>query len=421
MRYSLLGLAAAVGVANGQIATYCAAGQTGICYSVNIPTTSVQSGSGPIYVQITAPSSKEWVAVGQGSQMAGANIMIIYADESGTNVTLSPRLGLGQFMPNYNSAAQVTLLAGSGISNGIMTANVRCDSCQTWSGGSMSYTDSNSNWIWSEKGGAPISSNDQSAQLVQHDEMGNFNFDLTKAAGGSSLNPFVVSSSTSGSSNASATASAGTITPTGSSGSGSSTSTVVNPIPRIMAHGILMSLAFLIFFPFGALTMRLLSFPNLVWVHGSIQLFAYVCVVAGAGLGIWYANTYHLLNKTHPVIGLVVFSALFFQPILGVIHHSIYKKSATPKRTVFAHVHIWYGRALLILGAINGGLGLQLANNTTKGEIAYGVVAGVVFLIYIGVTAMASLKGKRAGGTDEKMRGSPRGSPDRTAMMENGR
>lgn len=58
--------------------------------------------------------------------MAGANIMVIYADQSGTNVTLSPRLGLGHFMPNYNPDAKVTLLDGSGIKDGVMTANVRC-------------------------------------------------------------------------------------------------------------------------------------------------------------------------------------------------------------------------------------------------------------------------------------------------------
>lgn len=32
----------------------------------------------------------------------------------------------------------------------------------------------------------------------------------------------------------------------------------------------------------------------------------------------------------------------------------------------------------MILAVINGGLGLKLAANTTGGEIAYGVVAGVV-------------------------------------------
>ena len=40
----------------------------------------------------------------------------------------------------------------------------------------------------------------------------------------------------------------------------------------------------------------------------------------------------------------------------------------------------------MLCGIINGGLGLQLAANTKKGEIAYGVVAGIIGLIYILVT-----------------------------------
>lgn len=58
--------------------------------------------------------------------MKNSNIFIIYADASGTNVTLSPRLGVGEVEPNFNADAQVSLLEGSGIANGQMTANVRC-------------------------------------------------------------------------------------------------------------------------------------------------------------------------------------------------------------------------------------------------------------------------------------------------------
>ena len=46
-------------------------------------------------------------------------------------------------------------------------------------------------------------------------------------------------------------------------------------------------------------------------------------------------------------------------------------------------MHIWYGRLLILLGIINGGLGLQLAANTTAGEIIYGSVAGIMLLIYL--------------------------------------
>jgi hypothetical protein len=58
--------------------------------------------------------------------MKGANIFMIYADSTGTNVTLSPRLGTGNQLPNSDTTTDVTLLDGSGIQSGVMTANVRC-------------------------------------------------------------------------------------------------------------------------------------------------------------------------------------------------------------------------------------------------------------------------------------------------------
>lgn len=37
----------------------------------------------------------------------------------------------------------------------------------------------------------------------------------------------------------------------------------------------------------------------------------------------------------------------------------------------------------MILAVVNGGLGLKLANNSKNGKVAYGVVAGIVGLVYI--------------------------------------
>jgi hypothetical protein len=58
--------------------------------------------------------------------MSGANMFLVYTNAAGTNVTLSPRTASGHNTPTSNSNAQVTLVEGSGVSNGIMTANVRC-------------------------------------------------------------------------------------------------------------------------------------------------------------------------------------------------------------------------------------------------------------------------------------------------------
>jgi len=59
--------------------------------------------------------------------MANANYFVIYTSSSGKNVTLSPRSDTGVRMPIYNNATQVELLEGSGVMNGVMVANIKCE------------------------------------------------------------------------------------------------------------------------------------------------------------------------------------------------------------------------------------------------------------------------------------------------------
>jgi hypothetical protein len=101
--------------------------QGGITYAVSVPADTASTKSGDIYIQIKGPSSNTWIGLGQGSSMSGANMFVIYSSSSGTNVTLSPRTGSGHVQPTYNSGAKVTLLEGSGIANGVMTANIKCE------------------------------------------------------------------------------------------------------------------------------------------------------------------------------------------------------------------------------------------------------------------------------------------------------
>lgn len=77
---------------------------------------------------------------------------------------------------------------------------------------------------------------------------------------------------------------------------------------------------------------------------------------------------------------------MLFQAAGGLLAHHTHGR--------FVNVaHKWLGRATLTLGAINGGLGLQLAANTTGGEIAYGVVVGVFFVVYFFVIAWTEFRG----------------------------
>lgn len=346
--------------------------------------------------------------------MPGANIFIMYA-ASDSNITLSPRSGKGQFQPLFNSAARITLLEGTGISNGVMTANVRCDDCLQWDGGSMDPTDTSAPWIWSVKHGSAIDSTSTSQNLIQHDIMGTFTFDLSKATGGSSQNPFDESESSPTSSGASPSARS----PSGSSGYGSgSSSTSTGPSAssidsRRKAHGAVMAVSFAVLLPVAALSLHLpLKVATVPFIHAPIQLLSLCLIIAGMGMGISLAQDLHYLKNpvhAHVVIGLIVVSTLvLFQPAMGLLQHLHYRK--TGGKSIFAFLHRWLGRVLIILGMINGGLGFQLAGIGTiqapnKCIIAYSVVAGVVSIVYLFTVLYTTARDIRGGGRKAPTRG----------------
>ncbi|RAL17451.1 CBD9-like protein [Aspergillus homomorphus CBS 101889] len=122
--------------------------------------------------------------------MSTANIFILWA-ASTTEVTLSPRSG-GSGEPTYNPRANVTLLPGSGVANGTMTANIRCENClSTWPSSESGDTavagfemDPNGNateWFWACQSGEMLGTDDPSADLGMHDDKGVIMFDLSRA------------------------------------------------------------------------------------------------------------------------------------------------------------------------------------------------------------------------------------------------
>lgn len=62
------------------------------------------------------------------------------------------------------------------------------------------------------------------------------------------------------------------------------------------------------------------------------------------------------------------------------------------------------GRIVITLGIINGGLGLRLSDNTTKGTIAYSVVAAIVWVVWMSVAVFKQVNGG-SGKKGEKING----------------
>lgn len=186
----------------------------------------------------------------------------------------------------------------------------------------------------------------------------------------------------------------------------------------IIAHGVLAALAFVFLFPVGSILIRLGSFRGAWIIHGLFQLFAYVVYIAAFGIGVWMINNMpvDMLSNYHPIIGITVFALLFFQPILGFIHHLQFKKYS--RRTVWSHGHLWLGRFIITLGMINGGLGLLLASDApdftgvapSQGQIiAYGVIAGIMWLLWAVVAIHSERKriSSRAAANKEVDTGAP--------------
>ncbi|KAL5334953.1 hypothetical protein BJX70DRAFT_376413 [Aspergillus crustosus] len=396
MYRNFLPQAAAIGLCSfvaAQIDTFSPQSQGDIFYSVTAPESTASSGSGPIFFQIRAPVTLEWVALGQGTQMAGSDMFVLYSASS-RNVTISPRSGIGHSPPKYNSQAQVSLLEGSGIRDGVMTANVRCDTCR--------FSPSSS-WIFAYRAGEPLNSDDVEADISFHNEFGGTGVQLSNAVS-TSENPFLDFDPTSPSNQPSEI------------GGGPG-----NSADMLIAHGAIMSVAFVLLFPFFGLVVTLPGRGIIVKVHAPLQALTLFLVIAGMGLGIKLGTDNDVMDNVHPILGFIVIGPLIlFQPAMGLLQHLHFRR--TGGKCIFAHLHRWLGRLLIVAGVVTGGLGFRLAgignpNTPRSAVIAYSVIAGFICLVYVAVQVFSAVKS--GGHEDEGLHGHDKSeSPIETA--ENG-
>ncbi|QDS75177.1 hypothetical protein FKW77_008449 [Venturia effusa] len=159
-----------------------------------------------------------------------------------------------------------------------------------------------------------------------------------------------------------------------------------------LTHGVMAAMAFAAFFPLGAIAIR--TFPGRLALvaHLGLQFLAYAFFTAAVGMGMWMSQTLEpfgadFWNHHHVIIGLTVFGLLAVQAVLGILHHLMYRRKG--RRQIWSYAHIWTGRSLITLGIINGGLGMEMAHVSRPGKIAYGVCAGLIWIVWM-FTAVAS-------------------------------
>lgn len=181
----------------------------------------------------------------------------------------------------------------------------------------------------------------------------------------------------------------------------------------LIAHAVMACLAWAFFFPLGGILLHLPTASKSALplrLHVVCQMVSSLLFLAAAGLGIWLAQQisfggFPAWSDPHTGIGIAILILAAIQPVLGSVHHKLFKKRLAANserkaleggadekpRTTPGFMHVWLGRALLVLGIVNGGLGIRLAartrfqsqETTTSAAIGYGVGAGVMFLAYV--------------------------------------
>jgi hypothetical protein len=85
---------------------------------------------------------------------------------------------------------------------------------------------------------------------------------------------------------------------------------------------------------------------------------------------------------------------MLLQPWSGYLHHRRFKKHG--HKTKWTTAHVWFGRVLVLLGIVNGGLGLGLASGgvaySEAGMIIYTICSGFAGLVLVALMAYIMMR-----------------------------
>lgn len=290
--------------------------------------------------------------------MPGSLVLMIYPSASEKNITFSPRLATDHTEPEYYSDLDYETLANATglVNDSTYIYSAVCHNCRSWRGGSLDVNGTSEHFIFATGPGGTAGSDSDQASVKLHYEHGAFTMDMQHATG--PVRPAVLNAVTADDNDGSAL--------------------VGEPVEGMndwvaVIHAVFMIGCFVGLMPLGMLMVRLGGWVRL---HGFNQGVAMIGVVVGFGLGIkagtlynrasvvlrnmhvacgfadWVAGQTKSVNTAHQVIGIIVFVFILAQFVLGVVHHREFKK--TQKPTKYAPIHVWLGRATIILGIANG-------------------------------------------------------------------
>ncbi|KAJ4409162.1 hypothetical protein N0V82_009541 [Gnomoniopsis sp. IMI 355080] len=177
------------------------------------------------------------------------------------------------------------------------------------------------------------------------------------------------------------------------------------------AHGIIGCITFALLFPLGGIFLRLLPGKLSLYLHALWQVLALCLAIVTLGMGVWLAKGTEYIETYHAIIGLFVIASVCVQPVTGWLHHMAFKKSGGSKGAM-TYLHRYWGIGIVTLGTINGGFGLQLAGSERKYVIVYAVMAALIWVVWMAISAVAQCFGgfRRKKATSDHLRSKGVGS-----------
>ncbi|GIZ40473.1 hypothetical protein CKM354_000380900 [Cercospora kikuchii] len=359
-------------------AAYFVLASSGYVFALNV------AENGDVYFHMNAPASHSWMGVGFGSSMKDTRMIISYIGDDGHTLINSPRMSKGHSEPEWEKDIRIDNVRNDTYApfsntlspDGIMISHAVCRNCSSWATGSIDTTSKTQPFIFALGPNVTLHSDDLNAPLHIHEFHGVFQLDMTVATNSTGWYGRVPAPQDPGlqvgdSYWAFANYFSSNVYNTGRDSEWAQ-----------IVHAVFMSLAFLLVFPLGAISLRLLRRAP---IHAGFQVVGLGLVVIGLGLGVYASQLYNKskhFKSAHQVIGLFIFAGILLQIGLGLSHHIIFLRSGTP--TVLGKIHRFLGLSIMVLGVINGGLGLNFAGSSVVG---YSVAVAIMAVIFGGLSA----------------------------------
>lgn len=343
-----------------------------------------------------------WTAIGAGSQMAGSLMFVFYGDpESSDGAAANPTLSVrtvtkGHALPQLIAQDEVakdldvrisetkwTKAADGESEVYVASASVVCYACSKWPGTEISPETASQPWIWAWNKQQRMRGFSPDQQLEMHtliDGYGHFYVDMEAATSHKVSGPpaFAVAGENSniGTSDR----------PMEETKAGLWQKLMSRPLAHL--HGFFMMAAFLVLFPAGAVAIRSGSDKSFRF-HWVIQVAGLVSAFSGAVLAIIMSD--RVFGSPHQIAGVVIFSLLIVQALLGWRHHMNFIRIF--RRTWISYAHVYLGFVVLLAGWANVISGLVLYGFSKFGTVMIGVW---ILLELLGVGGWSFLARRRS-------------------------